>query len=54
MAKYHFTNKAIDDLSNIWEYTYDIWSEKQADLYYEMLINAVDAVSPMHFSAIGE
>jgi Plasmid stabilization system protein len=39
MVKYHFTNKAVDDLSDIWNYTYDVWSEKQADLYYEMLIN---------------
>ena len=31
MAKYHFTNKAVEDLSGIWDYTYDIWSEKQAE-----------------------
>ena len=31
--------RSVEDLSNIWEYTYDICSEKQADLYYEMLIN---------------
>ena len=39
MTKYHFTNKAVEDLSNIWDYTFDVWSEKQADLYYEMIIN---------------
>jgi len=39
MTKYHFTNKAVEDLSSIWDYTYDVWSEKQADLYYEMLIS---------------
>lgn len=38
MAKYRFTNKAVEDLSNIWNYTVDIWTEKQADLYYRMLI----------------
>lgn len=37
MAKYRFTNKAVEDLSNIWRYTLEAWSEKQADLYYEML-----------------
>ena len=38
MAKYHLTNKAVEDLSNIWEYTVDTWSERQADDYYNMLI----------------
>nr|MBR2109993.1 type II toxin-antitoxin system RelE/ParE family toxin [Alistipes sp.] len=33
MAKYHLTNKAVEDLSNIWEYTVDTWSERQADDY---------------------
>ena len=38
MANYILTNKAVDDLSEIWDYTYDVWSEKQADKYYKMLI----------------
>ena len=38
MAKYHLTNKAVEDLTNIWEYTVDTWSERQADDYYNMLI----------------
>ena len=39
MAKYCFLNKAVEDLSAIWDYTFKTWSEKQADKYYEMLIN---------------
>ncbi len=39
MPKYHLSNKAVDDLSEIWEYTYDEWSEKQADEYYNYLLN---------------
>lgn len=39
MPKCHLTNKAVDDLSDIWEYTYDEWSEKQADIYYEILLS---------------
>ena len=31
MAKYHLTNKALEDLTNIWEYRVDTWSERQAD-----------------------
>ena len=38
MGKYHLTNKAVEDLSDIWNYTADTWSERQADLYYEMLV----------------
>ena len=38
MAEIQFSNKAIEDLSDIWNYTYDTWSEKQADFYYNMLI----------------
>ena len=40
MAKYRFTNKAVEDLADIWNYTFEVWSEIQADLYYEMLINS--------------
>lgn len=38
MAEIQFSNKAIEDLSDIWNYTYDTWSEKQADFCYNMLI----------------
>ena len=40
MAKYRLTHKAVEDLSNIWAYTVDMWSEHQADTYYNMLINS--------------
>ena len=39
MAKYKLTNKAVEDLAEIWEYTFEEWSEQQADNYYEMLIS---------------
>ncbi len=39
MAKYYFTNKAVEDLTKIYEYTFEFWSEKQADKYYEELID---------------
>ncbi|MBK8851242.1 MAG: type II toxin-antitoxin system RelE/ParE family toxin [Saprospiraceae bacterium] len=38
MAKIVFTNKAKQDLQQIWNYTYDTWSEKQADKYFEDII----------------
>ncbi len=39
MAKYNLTNRAVEDLANIWDYTFEQWSEQQADNYYEMLIS---------------
>jgi toxin ParE1/3/4 len=39
MAKYFLTNKAVDDLTEIWNYTFEEWSEQQADNYYQMLID---------------
>lgn len=38
MAKYFLTNKAVNDLTKIWEYTYEVWSENQADKYYSLII----------------
>lgn len=39
MAKYRLTRKAVTDLTQIWNYTFDKWSENQADSYYKMLID---------------
>ena len=45
MAKYLLTNKAVEDLTKIWNYTYEVWSENQADKYYELLINSFDEIA---------
>src|SRR5690606_11643289 len=37
MAKIVLRQKAIDDLNDIWRYTFENWSAKQADKYYESL-----------------
>ena len=39
MAEFRLTNKAVEDLSKIWDYTFEVWSEKQADNYYKSLIS---------------
>jgi toxin ParE1/3/4 len=39
MAEYKLTNKAVEDLSKIWDYTFKVWSEQQADKYYDGLIS---------------
>lgn len=45
MAEYRLTNKAVEDLNEIWEYTYNYWSEEQADKYYNMLLNFCQAIT---------
>ncbi len=37
MAKVILRQEAINDLNDIWEYTFEKWSEDQADKYYGML-----------------
>lgn len=37
MAKVILRQEAIDDLNDIWIYTFEEWSEKQADKYYATL-----------------
>ena len=39
MSEYKLTNQAVADLSKIWEYTFEVWSEKQADKYFDELIS---------------
>ncbi len=45
MAKYLISNKAVNDLSKIWNYTFDVWSENQADRYYKMLIESFQQIA---------
>lgn len=39
MAKFYLTNKAVEDLGEIWNYTIETWSENQAAIYYSLLID---------------
>lgn len=45
MAEYKLTNKAVEDLSKIWDYTFEVWSEKQADKYYNGLISNCEEIA---------
>ncbi len=42
MPKYILTNKALEDLSKIWNYTFEFWSEAQADKYYYMILDSCE------------
>ena len=45
MTKYFLTNKANEDLDKIWEYTFDEWSEMQADKYYFEILNCCQLIA---------
>lgn len=45
MAKFVLSKKAVDDLAKIWEYTYEVWSENQADKYYQLLIETCQEIA---------
>lgn len=45
MAKFLLTNKAVEDLSKIWNYTFQAWSENQADKYYELIISSCQKIA---------
>ncbi|MEM9869276.1 MAG: type II toxin-antitoxin system RelE/ParE family toxin [Bacteroidota bacterium] len=45
MARYELTNKAVEDLTGIWEYTIEKWSEQQADRYYRSLLDSFQDIA---------
>jgi toxin ParE1/3/4 len=44
MAKVILRQEAIDDLNDIWDYTFEQWSENQADKYYATLKFACEKI----------
>ena len=45
MTGYLISKKALADLRYIWNYTFDTWSEDQADVYYKHLIQAFEYIA---------
>ena len=39
MGSFLITNKAVEDLTAIWDYTLNTWSENQAEKYYLLLMH---------------
>ena len=50
MPKFHLTNKAVEDLSKIWEYTFEVWSQDQADRYYYDLLSDCQTLAENQFA----
>ena len=42
MARIYKTQVAETDLENIWLYTFEQWSEEQADKYYDELVEGIN------------
>jgi toxin ParE1/3/4 len=40
MAQFYLSNKAVEDLNDIWEHTLKNWSENQAEIYYLLLVDS--------------
>jgi toxin ParE1/3/4 len=45
MADYILTQKSVEDLAIIWNYTFDAWSENQADIYYRTLLDSFQLIA---------
>ena len=45
MAEYIISEKALEDLNNIWIYTSENWSAEQANRYYNLIVDEIEYVS---------
>lgn len=44
MAEYIISEKALEDLNNIWIYTAENWSVEQANRYYNLIVDEIEYV----------
>ncbi len=42
---YRISRKAVEDLENIWTYTFQKWSTEQADRYYNLIIDEFEFIA---------
>jgi len=42
---YRISEKAVEDLENIWNYTFHKWSIEQADRYYNLIIDEIEFIA---------
>jgi len=43
--KYRISKQAINDLNDIWSYTFHKWSKEQADRYYDLIIGEIEYIA---------
>jgi len=44
MQEYLISEKALEDINNIWIYTAENWSVEQADRYYNLIIDEIEYI----------
>lgn len=42
---YRISKQAIQDLNQIWAYTYQNWGKEQADHYYSLIISEIEFIA---------
>jgi len=50
VAAYRISEKAVQDLEQIWFYTFENWSVEQADRYYNLIISEIEFIAG-HFTS---
>lgn len=45
IENYRISKKAIEDLNDIWAYTFYKWSKEQADRYYDLIIKEIEFIA---------
>ena len=50
ILKYEISEKAFEDIENIWFYTAKTWSVEQADRYYNVIFDEIDYLAEYPFS----
>jgi len=43
--QYRISQQAIDDLNDIWVYIFNKWSKKQADRYYDLIMEEIEFIA---------
>ena len=43
--KYRISEKAFEDIENIWLYTVETWSVQQADRYYNLIFDEIEFIA---------
>ena len=44
MSQYVISEKAVEDINNIWIYTAENWSVAQADRYYNLIFDEIEFI----------
>ncbi|MGV1011313.1 MAG: type II toxin-antitoxin system RelE/ParE family toxin [Flavobacterium sp.] len=52
MSKYSISEKALEDINAIWNYTAERWSTEQANRYYNLILDEIEFIAANFETAI--